>query len=97
MTSAVQVGREEGRGEGRPWWLFLLLMALVLLGVVLSILLTRPFILSRRSRSRRHVAMPRLRSVFSTLLRPSFSISSNARIASTFSGMTSDSWWTAWK
>src|SRR2546428_833831 len=43
------------------------------------------------------IPMPRERSVFSMLLWPSFSSSSRARIASTFSGTTSDSWWTAWK
>src|SRR5437867_913856 len=41
--------------------------------------------------------MPRDRSVFSMLFRPSFSSTRSARIASTFSGTTSDSWCTAWK
>src|SRR2546428_14177745 len=52
-----------------------------------------------RTWGRTHFAipMPRDRSVLSMLLRPSFSRSSIARIASTFSGTTSDSWWTAWK
>src|SRR6266480_4393364 len=41
--------------------------------------------------------IPRLWSVFSMLFRPSFWISNIERIASMFSGTTSDSWWTAWK
>src|SRR2546422_11616288 len=52
-----------------------------------------------RTWGRTHFAipMPRDRSVLSMLLRPPFSRSSIAPIASTFSGTTSDSWWTAWK
>src|SRR2546429_550317 len=50
-----------------------------------------------RARTHFAIPMPRDRSVFSMLLRPSFSSSRIARIASMFSGTTSDSWWTAWK
>jgi len=41
--------------------------------------------------------MPRLLSVTAMLAFPSFSSPIIARMQSTFSGTTSDSWWTAWK